>query len=91
MEMRRTSLSAASSAAMDSTLRALARSSGRHRQARASEGADRVAAPRAVTPEDAVSSRLVELEGHAQSRRQCQGWSLKFTSRPCTSIYGLTT
>jgi hypothetical protein len=81
----------ASSAAMDSTPRALARSSGPHRQARASEGADRAVAPRAVTPEDTVSSRPVELEGHAQSRHRCQGWSLKFASRPCTSIYGLTT
>jgi hypothetical protein len=73
MEMRRTSLFAASSAAMESTPRALARSSGHHRQAQASEGADRAVAPRAVTFEDTVSSRLVELEGHAQSRRRCQG------------------
>jgi hypothetical protein len=91
MEMRRTSLSVASSVAMDSLSWALARSSGRHRQARASGGADRAVAPRAVTPEVAVPSRLAELAGRAQSRRRRQGWSLKFASRPCTSICGLTT
>jgi hypothetical protein len=57
MEMRRTSLSMASSAAMDSTPWALARSSGRHRQSRASGDTDRAVAPRAVTPEVAVPSR----------------------------------
>jgi hypothetical protein len=91
MEMRHTSLSAASSAAMDSLPRALARSSGRHRQAQAMGGADRAVVPRTATPEVTVPSRLVELAGRAQSRRRCQGWSLKFASRPCTSICGLTT
>jgi hypothetical protein len=54
-------------------------------------GTDRAVAPQAVTPEVAVPSRLAELAGHAQSWRRCQGWSLKFASRPCTSICGLTT
>jgi hypothetical protein len=80
METRRTSLSAASSVAMDSSLRALARSSGCHRQAQAMGGADRAVAPQAVTPEVAVPNRLTELVGRAQSRRRRQGWSLRFAS-----------
>jgi hypothetical protein len=91
MEMCRTSFSTASSAAMDSTPRALARSSGRHRQAWALGGMDRAVALRAVTPEVAMPSRLAELAGRAQSRRRRQGWSPKFACRPYTSIYGLTT
>jgi hypothetical protein len=91
METRRTSLSAASNATMDSLPQALARSSGRHRQAQAMWGADRAVAPRAVTPEVAMPSRLAELAGRAQSRHRRQGWSLKFASRPCISICGLTT
>jgi hypothetical protein len=54
-------------------------------------GADRAVVPRAVTPEVVVPSRLAEQAGRAQSRRRRQGWSLKLTSRPCTSICGLTT
>jgi hypothetical protein len=88
METHRMSLSVVSSVAMDLLLRALARSSGRHRQAQAMGGADMAVAPRAVTPEVAVPSRLAELAGRAQSRRQRQGWSLKLASWPCTSICG---
>jgi hypothetical protein len=51
-------------------------------------GADRAVAPQVVTPKVAMPSRLAELAGHAQSRRQRQGWSLKLASQPCTSICG---
>jgi hypothetical protein len=84
-------LAHASGATMDSPLRALARSSGRHRQAKAMGGADRAVVLRAATPEVAAPSRLAELACHAKSRHQRQSWSLKLTSRPCTSICGLTT
>jgi hypothetical protein len=67
---------------------ALARSSGRHRQAKAAEGMDRVAMLRAATPEAAVPSKVVEQAGHARSRCQCQGLSLRLAHRRCTSTCG---
>jgi hypothetical protein len=89
MEMHRSSLLMTRGTA--SSPWALARSSGRHRQAKATEGADRAVVLRAAMPEAAAPSRPVELAGHAKSRRQRQGWSLKLASRPYTSICGLTT
>jgi hypothetical protein len=70
---------------------ALAKSSGHHRQAKATEGADRAVVLRAATPEAAAPNRLAELAGHAKSWRQRQGWSLRPARRLCTSICGLTT
>jgi hypothetical protein len=55
--------------AMASLPWALARSRGRHRQAKAAEGADRAVVLRATTPEAAAPSWLAELVGHAKSRR----------------------
>jgi hypothetical protein len=74
-----------------SSPRALARSSGRHRQAKAAEGADGAAVLRAATPEAAAPSKVAEQAGHARSRCQCQGRSLRLTHRRCTSTCGLTT
>jgi hypothetical protein len=61
----------ASGAAMDPLLRVLARSSGRHQQAKAMGGADRAVVLRAATPEAAAPSRLAQLAGHAKFRCQC--------------------
>jgi hypothetical protein len=77
--------------AMASLPWAQARSSDRHQQAKAAEGADRAVVLRAATPEVAAPSRPVELAGHVKSRCQCQGWSLKLANWPCISICGLTT
>jgi hypothetical protein len=89
METHRSSLLMTRGAALSPW--ALARSSGRYRQAKAAEGADRAVVLQAATPEAAVPSRPAELEGHAKSRRRCQGWSLKLASWPYSSICGLTT
>jgi hypothetical protein len=90
METRHSSLLMASGAAMASLAWALARSSYRHRQAKAVEDADRAVVLRAATPEAATPSRLAELAGRAKSRCQRQGWSLRLANRPCISICGST-
>jgi hypothetical protein len=82
------SLLMASGAAMDSLLRALAKSSGRRRQAKAMGGADRAVVLEAATLEAAAPIRLAELASHAKSRCQRQGWGLRLASRLCTSISG---
>jgi hypothetical protein len=74
-----------------SSPRALSRSSGHHRQAKAMEGVDRAAVLRAATPEAVAPSKVVEQAGHARSRCQRQGRSLRLARRRCTSICGLTT
>jgi hypothetical protein len=76
------------SVAMASLPWAQDRSSARHRQAKAAEGADRAVMLRAAMPEATAPSRLAELAGHAKSRRRRQSWSLKLANRPCTSICG---
>jgi hypothetical protein len=91
MEARRLNLLMTRGAAMASLPWALARSSGRHRQATITEGADWAVMLRAATPEAAAPSKLAELEGHAKSRRQRQGWSLRPAHWLCTSTCGLTT
>jgi hypothetical protein len=91
MEMHRLSLLMASSAAMASMPWALARSSGRHRQAKAAEDVDRAVVLRAATPEAAAPSKPAELAGRAKFRCQRRGWSLRLNNRPYTSICGLTT
>jgi hypothetical protein len=68
-----------------------ARSSGRHQQAEAAEGADRAAELRAAMPKAAVPSKAVEQAGHARSQCQRQGRSPRLTHRRCTSTCGLTT
>jgi hypothetical protein len=70
METHRSSLLMTRSAA--SSPWALARSSGRHRQAKAAGGVDRAvmlraAMPEVAAPEAAAPSRPVELGGHAKS------------------------
>jgi hypothetical protein len=45
---------------------------------------------RAAMPEDAAPSKVVEQAGHARSRCQCQGRSLRLARQRCTSICGLT-
>jgi hypothetical protein len=85
------SLLMASGMAMDSPLRVLVRSSGRHRQAKAMGGVDRAVVLRAATPEAAAPSRLVALAGRAKSRCQRQGWSPRLANRPYISICGSTT
>jgi hypothetical protein len=59
----------ANGAAMGSMLRALARSSGRHRQVKAMGGVDWAVMLQAAMPEAATPSRLAELAGHAKSLR----------------------
>jgi hypothetical protein len=71
--------------------RAPARSSGRHRQAKAAEGADRAAVLRAATPEAVAPSKVAEQASHARSRCQRLGRSLRLAHRRCTSTCGLTT
>jgi hypothetical protein len=61
-----------------------------HRQAKAVEGADRVAVLWVATPEAAAPSKVAEQGGHARSRCQRQGRSLKLAHRHCTSTCGLT-
>jgi hypothetical protein len=73
-----------------SSPRALARSSGHHWQAKATEGVDRAAVLRAATPEAAAPSKVAEQAGHARSRCQRQGQSLRLARRRCTSMCGLT-
>jgi hypothetical protein len=85
METHRPSLLMTHGAA--SSPRALARSSDRHRQAKA---ADRAAVLRAATPEAAAPSKVAEQAGHARSQCQRQGRSLRLAHRRCTSICGLT-
>jgi hypothetical protein len=46
---------------------------------------------RAATPKDAMPSKVVEQVGHARSRCQRQGRSLRLAHRRCTSTCGLTT
>jgi hypothetical protein len=91
VEMRRTSLSAASSAAMDSTPWAATKSSGRHRQARALEGADRAVAPQAVTPEDALLSWEFRDSSHGEAYRRGSTLVTMGPARDCakrdTSVY----
>jgi hypothetical protein len=70
---------------------ALARSSGHHRQAKATEGADRAVVLRAAMPEAAAPSKVAEQAGHARSRCQRRGRSLRLARRRCTSTCGLTT
>jgi hypothetical protein len=74
-----------------SSPRALAKSSDHHRQAKAVEGADRAAVLRAATPEATTPSKVAEQAGHARSRCQRPGQSLRLARRRCTSICGLTT
>jgi hypothetical protein len=69
----------------------LARSSGRHRQAKAMEGADRAAVFRAATLEAATPSKVAKQASHARSRCQRQGQSPRLTHQRCTSTCGLTT
>jgi hypothetical protein len=68
-----------------------ARSSGRHWQAKAVEGADRAAMPQAATPKAAAPSKAAGQAGHVGSRSQCQGRSPRIAHRRCTSTCGLTT
>jgi hypothetical protein len=91
METRRLSLLMAIGATMASLPWALARSSGRHRQAKAAEDADRAVVLRAAMPEATAPSRLAELAGHTKSRCQRQGWNLRLANQPCTSICGSIT
>jgi hypothetical protein len=81
----------ANGAAMDSLLRALARSSGRRLQTKPMGGAGWAVVLQAATPKAVAPSRLAELAGHAKSRRQRLGWGLRLANRLCTSICGLTT
>jgi hypothetical protein len=74
-----------------SSPRALARSNGHHQQAKAAEGADRAVMLRAATLEATMPSKLAELAGHARSRCQRQGRSLRPARRLCTSTCGSTT
>jgi hypothetical protein len=67
-----------------------ARSSGRHQQAEAAEGADRAAVPRAATPKAAAPSMVAKQAGHVRSRCQRQGRSPRLAHRRCTSTCGLT-
>jgi hypothetical protein len=72
-ETHRLSLLIASGAAMASVPGALARSSGRHWQAKAAEDADRAVVLRAAMPKATAPSRLAQLAGCAKSRCQRQG------------------
>jgi hypothetical protein len=71
--------------------RPTARSSGRHRPAKAAEDADRAAMLRAAMPEAAAPSKVAEQTGHARSRCQHHGRSLRLARWRCTSTCGLTT